>query len=137
MNSHLIRRRLVARGLLALGLVTISIGIGLAIAAAARAGSTPVGLLPAGPTSTTITAPGQLVAIALPRARRTSGFVWRLARAYDTRIVREISEADVGTDLVLVFKIVGRGRTALVFALTRGDTSAKAVRSTTHRIRSA
>ncbi|HZQ64552.1 MAG TPA: hypothetical protein VFA66_04930 [Gaiellaceae bacterium] len=117
--------------------MTISIGIGLAIAAAARAGSTPVGLLPAGPTSTTITAPGQLVAIALPRARRTSGFVWRLARAYDTRIVREISEADVGTDLVLVFKIVGRGRTALVFALTRGDTSAKAVQSTTHRIRSA
>jgi hypothetical protein len=35
---------------------------------------------------------------------------------------------------VLVFKVIGRGKTALVFALTRGDTSSKAVKSSTHKI---
>ena len=129
--------RATARVLIALGLATFLIGVGLAIAAVARANSTPVGPLPPGSTSTTTTAPGQLVAIALPRARRQSGLVWRLARRYDSRIVRQSSEADVGANVVLVFRVVGRGHTALVFALTRGDTSAKAVKVVTHKIHSA
>jgi hypothetical protein len=126
----------IARVLIALGLATFLIGVALAIAAAAHANSTPVGPLPPGPSSTTTTAPGQLIAIALPRAPRSSGFVWRLARRYDSRIVRQSSEADVGANVVLVFRVVGRGHTALVFALTRGDTSAKAVKAVTHKIRS-
>jgi hypothetical protein len=39
--------------------------------------------------------------------------------------------------VVVVFKVVGRGDTALVFALTRGDTSAKAVKAATHKVHSA
>jgi hypothetical protein len=103
---------------------------------AARADSTPVGPLPPGPVSTTTTAPGQLVAVALPRAAEKSGLVWRIARRYDGRVVHQVSEADVASNVVLVFKVVGRGSTSLVFALTRGDTSSKALKAVTHRIRS-
>jgi hypothetical protein len=108
--------------------------IALAVASAARADSTPVGPLPRGPISTITTAPQQLIAVALPHAAKRSGLVWRIARRYDSRVVREVSEADVGSNVVIVYKVVGRGRTSLVFALTRGDTSAKAVKAITHRV---
>jgi tRNA A37 threonylcarbamoyladenosine biosynthesis protein TsaE len=74
------------------------------------------------------------VAVALPHAAKSSGLVWRLARQYDSRFVRQISEADVDTNVVLVFKVLSRGQTTLVLALARGDTSSKAVKSATHRI---
>ena len=51
-----------------------------------------------------------------------------------TRALCQISEADVDANVVLVFKIVGRGTTSLVFALTRGDTSPSAVKATTHTV---
>jgi hypothetical protein len=121
-----------------LGLAALSITIALAVVGSgvARADSTPVGPLPAGSVATTTTSPGLLVAVALPHAARKSGLVWRVARHYDSRVVREISEADVGANVVLVFKIVGRGDTSLVFALTRGDTSRRAVKAATHKIHS-
>jgi hypothetical protein len=134
MSSIVKRESAIARILIALGLATFLTGLALAIAAAAHANSTPVGPLPPGPTSTTTTAPGQLVAIALPRAPRRSGLVWRIARRYDSRIVHQTTEADVGANVVLVFRVVGRGHTALVFALTRGDTSPNALKSATHNI---
>ena len=115
---------------LAVALMFIAAGQG-------RADSTPVGPLPAGSVSTTTTKPGLLVAVALPRARQSSGLVWRLARRYNAAVVRQVSEADVGGSVVVVFKVVGRGDTSLVFALTRGDTSAKAVKSATHKVHSA
>src|SRR5437773_2522972 len=111
------------RTAVALRLALLVTGAALAIVAAARADSTPIGPLPPGPISTITTGPNQLVAVALPHAAKKSGFVWRIARRYDPRVVRQVSEADVGADVVLVFKVIGRGKTALVFALTRGDTS--------------
>ena len=111
-------------------------GIALAVTPVARPDSAPVGALPAGPVTTTATSPGQLVAVALPHARSGSGLVWRIARRYDSRVVRQVSEADVGANVVLVFNVVGRGRTSIVFALTRGDASTKAVKAVTHKIRS-
>ena len=120
--------------------VTIAV-LAFALAAisapAAWADSTPVGPLPRGPITTTTTKPGLLVAVALPHDASGSGLGWRVARRYDTRVVKQVSEADVGSSVVLVYKVVGRGQTSLVFALTRGDTSSKAVRSATYRIRSA
>ena len=105
-------------------------------ATAALADSTPVGPIPAGQVATTATRPGQLVAVALPHASASSGLVWRIARRYDSTIVRQVSEADVGSNVVLVFRIVGKGDTSLVFALTKGDTSSKAVKSVTQKIHS-
>lgn len=105
-------------------------------AGAAVADSTPIGPLPTGPVSTISTKPGQLVAVALPHAASSSGLVWRIARRYDSTVVREVSEADIGANVVVVFRVVGKGSTSVVFALTRGDASSKAVKSSTHRIRS-
>lgn len=126
----------IARSGLAVGFAALVTGIVLAVASGARADSKPVGPLPPGPVTTISTAPKQLVAVALPRAASRSGLVWRLARRYDSSVVREISEADVGRSLVVVFRVVGRGNTSLVFAMTRGDASGKAVEAVTHRIRS-
>ncbi len=106
-------------------------------AGAAQADSTPVGPLPAGPVATTSTKPGQLVAVALPSASASSGLVWRIARSFNSKVVQQVSEANVGANVVLVFKVVGRGNTSLVFAQTKGDTSSKAVKSVTQRIHSA
>jgi hypothetical protein len=118
-------------------LLTVAVALMLASAGPGRADSTPVGPLPAGPVSTTTTKKGQLVAVALPRAQASSGLVWRIARQYNSAVVRQVSEADVGASVVLVFKVVGKGDTSLVFALTRGDTSAKAVKSATHKVHAA
>jgi hypothetical protein len=122
------------RSLLALGFAIVATVLALAIAGAARGDSTPIGPLPPGPVSTISTSPNQLVAIALPHAPKVSGLVWRLARRYDSRVVRQISEADVDANVVLVFKVISHGKTSLVFALTRGDTSAKALKAATHKI---
>jgi hypothetical protein len=115
----------------------LAVALALLAAAVGRSDSTPIGPLPAGPVTTTATGPGQLVAVALPHAGGGSGLVWRIARGYNSAVVRELSEADVGMSVVLVFKVVGRGSTSLVFALTRGDASSKAVKSATYKIHSA
>jgi hypothetical protein len=122
---------------LAVSSVCLALAIGLVGAAVGRADSTPVGKLPPGPVTTTTTKPGSFVAVALPRSPRSSGLVWRIARRYDSRVARQISEADVGNTVVVVYKVVGRGNTSLVFALTRGDASPKAVKAITHKVRSA
>jgi hypothetical protein len=119
---------------IALGFAVLATGVALAITTAARGDSTPIGPLPPGTSSTITTSPSQLVAVALPHASSRSGLVWRLARRYDTSIVRQISEADVNANVVLVFKVLGRGKTSLVFGLTHGDTSSKAVKSATHTV---
>jgi hypothetical protein len=122
------------RGTRALAVAVLATAVLLAVTSAGRADSTPVGPLPAGPVATVTTAPNQLVAVALPRSPKSSGLVWRIARAYNTTLVRQVSEADVGANVVLVFRVIHAGNTSLVFALTRGDTSAKALKSATQTI---
>jgi hypothetical protein len=118
------------------GAILLAALASLLVATASLADSTPVGPLPPGQVTTTTTKPGQFVAVALPHASASSGLSWRIARRYDSTIVREVSEGDVGSNVVLVFKVVGKGNTSIVFALTRGDASAKAVKSATHKIHS-
>ena len=83
------------------------------------AAAPPVGPLPAGPSSTIETKKGELVAFALPH--RPGGRVWRVARPFDSRVVRQVTEADVGKQVVLVFVATGRGTTTVSFGLTRGE----------------
>jgi hypothetical protein len=104
-------------------------------AAAAPADSTPIGPLPDGPVSTVTAERGTLVAVALPPLRQGSGLVWRVARRLDSRVVRQVSEGEIGTSVVLVFRTVGIGRASVFFAATRGESSSKAVRSVTYRVR--
>ena len=93
----------------------------------------PVGNLPAGPTSAITTQRGQLIAVALPKR---AGLSWRVARQVDAHIVREVSEADVGANVVVVYRAVGRGHAKIVYALTRGESSrARAARTFTVVVR--
>jgi hypothetical protein len=104
------------------------------LAAPARAGAPPVGPLPPGPVTTVTIARGELLAVALPRQKASTGLVWRLARRVDPKVARQVSEADVGVSVVVVFRIVAGGRASLVFALTRGET-AKAYQSRRYDVR--
>jgi hypothetical protein len=90
-----------------------------AVAGSSRATAPPVGPLPAGPTAAIKTETGELVAFALPH--RTKGRVWRIARSVNAHVLRQVSEADVGSQVVLVFKAAGPGTATVAFGLTRGE----------------
>jgi hypothetical protein len=90
-----------------------------ALAGSSRAVAPPVGPLPSGPTTAIQTDTGELVAFALPH--RTNGRVWRIARSVNPRVLRQVSEADVGSQVVLVFKAAGPGTAIVAFGLTRGE----------------
>jgi hypothetical protein len=115
----------------------LAIVVALVVAVTAQADSTPIGPLPRGPVSTISTTRNQLVAVALPNTGSGTGLLWRIARPYNARVVRETTEGNVGTTVVVVFKAVGSGTTSVVFALTRGDTSTKALKAVTYTIHSA
>jgi hypothetical protein len=100
--------------------------------AVALADSTPVGPLPAGPAAAVEVQHGELVAFALPQ--RSGGRVWRVARPFDVSVLRQISEANVGSSVVLVFRARSAGRTTVSIALTKGDASAKALESRRFRV---
>ena len=56
-----------------------------------------------------------------------TGLVWRIARPLKGGVVRQVGEGDVSGATVLVFSVVGKGKASIVLALTKGDTSPKAV----------
>jgi hypothetical protein len=91
-----------------------------ALAAAPTAGATapPVGPLPKPKVTRVTTTRGSLVAIALPKRH---GYDWRVARAVKSSVLREQTEGDVGPNVVLVFRAVGRGRASVTVAETRGE----------------
>jgi hypothetical protein len=105
----------------------------LAVAGAAFADSAPIGPLPAGPISSIAAQRGELVAVALPG--RSRGRVWRIARPLDPSVLRQVSEANVGRSVVLVFRASGAGVTTISMALTKSDTASKALESRRYRIR--
>jgi hypothetical protein len=91
----------------------------LVLALPAGAGAPPVGPLPNGPVTTIQARAGTLVAVALPhRANR----VWRLSRGVNPKVLVEVSEANVGRDVVVVYRATGAGRARLAYGLTRGET---------------
>jgi len=117
-------------------MATLSVAVLAFVAAGtAAADSTPVGPLPTPAVTKVTTAKGSLVAVGLPARPAGTGLVWRVARPLDTRVVRQVGEAGVGPSVVLVFRVVGRGRASLHFALTRGDASPKAVRAVRYDVR--
>jgi hypothetical protein len=104
---------------------------GLVLAAGAGASATPVGPLPPGPVTTISTVGSSFVSVVLPKGAQ--GRVWRQARQYDGHVLRQVSEANVGANVVVVFKAVGHGSTKVVYGLTRGETR-KAYASATFNI---
>ena len=113
----------------------LGVAVAAILPATAAADSTPIGPLPA-PTVTTVTAKrGSLVSVSVKARKPSTGLVWRVARSIDTRVVRQVGEADVGPAVVLVFQVVGRGKASITLALTRGDSSSKAVQAARYDIR--
>jgi hypothetical protein len=105
-------------------LVLVAAALTVALATMAGAGiasATPVGPLPAGPTSTISTQAGQLVSFALPH--RANGRVWRVAGKYNASVLVQVTEGDVGSTVVLVFKAKAKGTAKVNFGLTRGETA--------------
>jgi hypothetical protein len=105
------------------------------LVATAAADAPPVGPLPKTPATTGVTQCGSLVAVALPRQRPSTGHVWRLARAVDSSVLRQVSEADVGNSTVIIFRAIGSGSARIAFALTGGETGTKAIRAATYTVR--
>lgn len=112
----------------------IAVVFALLLAVEARATAPPVGALPKGSVTTVTTPHGSLLAVALPRQSAASGLVWRVARTVDAKVLQQVSEADVGASVVVVFKTVKPGRARVVFALTKGESSPKALRAVSYAV---
>ncbi len=106
-----------------------AIATSLLLAGAARASAPPVGPLLAGRTQTITAHVGDRVALALPKAGK--GLVWRLARNVDQRHAVETGESETATEVIVVYRITGKGQVKVRYALTRGESSTVAVRSRT------
>ena len=102
------------------------------VAAAATASAPPVGPLPAGPVTQITVRHGELFAVALARPRR-AGQVWRVARAYNSKVVTEVSEGVQRGNVVVVYRAQRAGKTSIVYAVTVGETT-KALQARTFRV---
>lgn len=91
------------------------------VAPAAQSSAGPVGAIPKGPVTTISVAKGELIAVALPSAAASTGLVWRVARPLNAKVVTEVTEGDLGKNVVIVFKAVGVGKASIVYALTKGE----------------
>ena len=78
---------------------------------------------------------GSLIAVALPPPRSSTSLVWRLARRVDPAILRQVSEAEVGPSVVLVFRATGIGTARVALALTRGDSGSMGVGAAFYSVR--
>ena len=108
-----------------------AVAAALVFVVAVQASAPPVGTLPKGPVTTISTAKGSLVSIALPSR---AGKSWRLARAVNPRVLVEVAEANVGSNVVVIYRATGRGSAKVAYGLTRGET-AKALASATFNVR--
>jgi hypothetical protein len=106
------------------------LAVSLLVAASANAGAPPVGPLPKGPVTTIATSKGQLVSIALPSRGSLS---WRLAQPVSPKVLVEVSEANVGKSVVVVYRATGPGSVSVRYGLTRGETR-KAYASATFEV---
>jgi hypothetical protein len=116
------------------GSVLAAIALAAAGASVARADSTPVGPLPNAKVTSVTTSKGALVSIAVDSQLPPTGLVWRIARPLNAKVVRQVGEGEVAGTTVLLFRVVGRGKASIVLALTRGDTSPKAVSAVRYSI---
>ena len=91
-------------------------------ASAAFASAEPVGPLPKGPVFQVKVLRAASFAIRAPKRPANSGLVWRVARQFDPKVVRQVGEGEDRRDVWLRFKAVGVGTTKVVLALTKGET---------------
>jgi hypothetical protein len=95
------------------------------------ASAPPVGPLPRGAVTSISTPKGSLVSVALPTR---TGKSWRLARTVNAHVLVQISEANVGSAIVIVYRAVGQGSVSVRYGLTIGE-QRKAYASATFDVR--
>jgi hypothetical protein len=98
-----------------------------AFAGTASATAPPVGKLPTAQVVRQDVRRGSLVALALPATK--AGTVWRVARPFDGHVAAEVEERTLRSSIVIVFRAGAPGHTRIVYALTAGETSSKALRA--------
>jgi hypothetical protein len=113
--------------------IAVIAGLVVAPVSASVASAPPVGLLPPGQITAISAARGTLVAVALPGQPASSGLVWRLARTVNVKVLRQVSERNIGRDVIVVYKAVSAGDATVAYGLTRGETQ-KAYKSVTYKI---
>jgi hypothetical protein len=91
------------------------------LATPAIASAPPVGPLPAGPIQHITAQKGQLVAVALPKS--SGGRVWRQANTVNPKVLVKVTEGDVGSSVVIVFRATGKGAVTVAYGLTKGETA--------------
>ena len=92
------------------------------LAVAAFASAPPVGQLPKGPVTFVQLAVGKTYTVKLPQPK-VAGRVWRIARPFDGKVVRETREAETKQQVLVSFRTVGKGTTSVIFAMTLGERS--------------
>ena len=97
-----------------------ALSVALVLVLPAGASAPPVGKLPKGPVTAVRAPKGTLVALALPHLK---GLSWRLARTVDSRVVVQLGEGDVGASVVITFRAKAPGRTKVIYAATRGEST--------------
>ena len=100
----------------------IAVAVAAISAAAALASAGPVGPLPNGPTASVYFAVGESYTARLPQPK-VVGRVWRIARAFNGKVVSESREGETKQQVWVTFRAVGKGSTKVVFAMTRGETA--------------
>jgi hypothetical protein len=99
----------------------------LVLALPVEASAPPVGRLPKGPVTSVRTPKGTFVSVTLPHLK---GLSWRLARRFDSRVVAQVGEGDIGTTVVITYRAKAVGHTKMIYAATRGEsTVARAART--------
>jgi len=111
--------------------VAASLLAALVFTFSALASAPPVGPLPKGPVASISTPKGSLVSVALPSR---AGKSWRLARVVNSHVLVEVSEANVGNAVVIVYRAVGQGSVSVRYGLTVGE-QRKAYASATFNVR--
>lgn len=96
------------------------------VVVSAHATAPPVGPLPKGPVTSIRVQHGQLFALVVPRPG--VGLAWRGARPSDATVARPLDEAEVNGNIVFVYRAGHRGRTTVVYALTK-DEQVKALKA--------
>jgi predicted secreted protein len=86
------------------------------------ASAPPVGPLPLATRVALTAQSGKTFVVTLPKSSR-AGLVWRVARPYDAKVVREVAEGETKRTVWVRYRAVRRGATRIVYALTRGETA--------------
>ncbi len=119
MRTHVARATSVALTVAALALTAATAALAGPVA---RGSAEPVGPLPKHPVAYVKVLRGATFLLRVPKRPVNSGLVWRIARQYDGKVVRQVGEGEDRLTVWLRFKAVRAGTTRVVLALTKGET---------------